>query len=242
MADARFTSLPRRRRAVSAAPSVLNSYRVRLMLALAVSLGLLWAATLLPIRLSPERVGWSEAPQSERQLIQHPELPDEAPSVGGAPVAVSDADGPGTDEGTSTPGRRDEPRDEPSPASDEPPPAEPVPIRQLMLSDSDRAPRVRGDMGSLYLRIGYPEAARGQGIEGRLIVEFTVGTDGRTRDVHVVDMLHPLCDSAAVAALQRTRFVPGRQRGEPVPVRMRLPVRFKLIGPVPNEPSVATSE
>jgi hypothetical protein len=44
----------------------------------------------------------------------------------------------------------------------------------------------------------------------------------------VVESLHPLCDSAAVDALQSVRFHPGTRDGEVVPVRMSLPVRFQL--------------
>jgi len=58
---------------------------------------------------------------------------------------------------------------------------------------------------------------------------FVVDTEGRPTEISVRKSLHPLCDSAAVRALRSTRFVAGSQSGKPVPVRMHLPVRFRLV-------------
>ena len=66
-----------------------------------------------------------------------------------------------------------------------------------------------------------------QGIEGRLVLAFVVEPTGRPSDIEVLHSLHPLCDSAAVDALRKTRFIPGKQNGRVVRVRMRLPVRFR---------------
>jgi TonB family protein len=83
-------------------------------------------------------------------------------------------------------------------------------------------------MSAFYLNIQYPPAARRKGIEGRLELRFTVGADGTVRGIQVAKSLHPLCDSAAVRALRSVRFAPGTHNGEPIPVRMSLPVRFTL--------------
>jgi protein TonB len=91
-----------------------------------------------------------------------------------------------------------------------------------------------GGAGSFYLSIDYPEEARRRGIQGRVILDFIVNAQGRTQDVRVLQSLHPLCDSSAVAALKRTRFVPGKRNGEAIPVRMRLPVRFQLVNLTAN--------
>jgi hypothetical protein len=48
------------------------------------------------------------------------------------------------------------------------------------------------------------------------------------RDIEVAKPLHPLCDSAAVRALRSVQFTPANHDGEIVPIRMHLPVRFKL--------------
>lgn len=90
-------------------------------------------------------------------------------------------------------------------------------------------PAIVGGMGAYYIHIEYPDEALRKGIEGRLVLAFVVETDGQTSGVEVIHPLHPACDSAAVRALRQTRFVPGRQGGDVVPVRMRIPVRFKIV-------------
>ena len=90
-------------------------------------------------------------------------------------------------------------------------------------------PAIVGGIGAYYIHIEYPDEALREGIEGRLVLAFVVETDGQTSGVEVIHPLHPACDSAAVRALRQTRFVPGRQGGEVVPVRMRIPVRFKIV-------------
>lgn len=90
-------------------------------------------------------------------------------------------------------------------------------------------PHIVGGIGAYYIHIEYPEEALMAGIEGRLMLSFIVEPDGRTSGIDVIRPLHPACDSAAVRALRQTRFVPGRQNGERVPVRMHLPVRFRLV-------------
>jgi protein TonB len=97
------------------------------------------------------------------------------------------------------------------------------------MGPNNQRPQIVGGRGSFYLSIEYPEEARRQGIQGRVILDFVVDVDGRTQDIRVLKSLHPLCDSSAVAALERTRFIPGQRDGEKIPVRMRLPVRFQLV-------------
>jgi TonB family protein len=101
------------------------------------------------------------------------------------------------------------------------------------LPTRDQRPRILGGPGALHLHIHYPAAARRQGIEGRLVVTFTVHPDGWARHIRVDKPLHPLCDSAAVAAIRAVRFRPGTYEGAPVPVRMSLPVRFQLQASTP---------
>ncbi len=67
-------------------------------------------------------------------------------------------------------------------------------------------------------------------IEGRVIVRFVVGADGRTSNVEVVRSVSPGLDRAAVQAVQRARFEPGKQNGQAVPVRQTLPVTFRIAG------------
>ncbi len=100
-----------------------------------------------------------------------------------------------------------------------------------ILEYAEIMPEIPGGIGAYYILIEYPEEAISQGLEGSLSLIFTVNQDGTTSNILVERSLHALLDSAAVQALRRTRFIPGRHQGETARVRMRLPVRFQLIEP-----------
>lgn len=100
-----------------------------------------------------------------------------------------------------------------------------------ILEYAEIMPEIPGGMGAYYILIEYPEEAISQGLEGSLSLIFTVNQDGTTSDILVERSLHSLLDSAAVQALRRTLFIPGRHQGKTARVRMRLPVRFQLIEP-----------
>lgn len=75
----------------------------------------------------------------------------------------------------------------------------------------------------------YPPAARQAGLEGRVDVEFIVLADGTVTDVQVLESRPgAMFVSSAVSAVRQWRFEPARLRGEPVPVRVRVPLEFRL--------------
>ncbi len=77
----------------------------------------------------------------------------------------------------------------------------------------------------------YPPSARAQRTEGYVILEFVVETDGRVADVQVVSENPPaVFAEAALRAVERWRFRPGRHDGRPVAVRVRQRIDFRLDG------------
>lgn len=70
----------------------------------------------------------------------------------------------------------------------------------------------------------YPRRAASRGIEGFVTVEFTVTTNGSTRDVEVVDAVDTegretsIFNRAAIRAAERFKFRPRVIDGEPVEV------------------------
>ncbi len=107
--------------------------------------------------------------------------------------------------------------------------------------DADK-PRVLGGMQQLYLNVRYPQEAKENRIQGRVILNFVVHETGRVSDIQVLRSLHPLCDSAVVRAVRKTTFIPAEENGERVAVRMALPVRFQLLGlPGPEDINAAAS-
>ncbi|HQG67810.1 MAG TPA: energy transducer TonB, partial [Paludibacteraceae bacterium] len=77
--------------------------------------------------------------------------------------------------------------------------------------------------------IKYPVIAQENGIQGRVICQFVVNTDGSIVDIQVVRGVDPSLDKEAVRVIQSMpKWIPGKQRGKPVRVRFTLPINFKL--------------
>jgi TonB family protein len=187
----------------------------------------------LPVSITQPRVGWLPDGGAERIALSQVRLPAES----------DDQDGP--EEGTASappptqyllPAEADAPTGTADGSGGEEAAAGSVDssgtsseVRHVSsLTMSDRHPEILGGRGILSLHLKYPAAAREQGIEGRMEVQFTVDTDGEARNIVVSKPLHPLCDSAAVDAIRAVRFRPGTYEGEPIPVRMSLPIRFEI--------------
>ena len=73
----------------------------------------------------------------------------------------------------------------------------------------------------------YPPAARASGVEGQVLVQALVGSDGLVKDTRIVKSI-PELDDAAVAAVRQWRFKPARSKGQPVAVWVAVPVKFSL--------------
>ena len=72
--------------------------------------------------------------------------------------------------------------------------------------------------------------ARKKGIQGKVFVEFVVDTGGEIINIKVIKGIGYECDEEeAVRAVKLCpRWTPGKQRGQPVGMRMVLPISFKL--------------
>ena len=64
----------------------------------------------------------------------------------------------------------------------------------------------------------YPARAAARGLEGYVIVEFTVTRTGTTKDIRVVESSSSLFDRAAVEAAAKFKYKPRVINGEPVEV------------------------
>lgn len=76
----------------------------------------------------------------------------------------------------------------------------------------------------------YPRQALARGIEGRVLLRFTVDTAGRPKQIQVVESTpQGLFDSAAITAIQQTPFQPGMDAsGKAVEATLTLPVTFRI--------------
>ena len=94
-------------------------------------------------------------------------------------------------------------------------------------------PQFPGGMQALmkFLRdnIKYPSVCQDQGIQGRVVVQFVVNTDGSIVDANVVKSANPHLDKEAIRVVgTMPKWEPGKQRGKAVRVRFTLPVNFRL--------------
>lgn len=77
--------------------------------------------------------------------------------------------------------------------------------------------------------IRYPKEALQQGIEGRILCSFIVGTDGSISNIEVVNGLNPALDDEAIRVLGlMPRWIPGENNGEKVNVKCLLPIDFNI--------------
>ncbi len=75
----------------------------------------------------------------------------------------------------------------------------------------------------------YPELARENGIEGKVVIEFIVNKNGSISDAKVVRGIGGGCDEEALRIINgMPAWKPGMQKGAPINVRYSLPIAFKL--------------
>ncbi len=75
----------------------------------------------------------------------------------------------------------------------------------------------------------YPEVAKENNIQGRVIVRFCVTSKGGVSQVSVLKGVDPELDAEAVRVVSTLpAFKPGKQGGKPVPVWYMVPITFTL--------------
>ena len=73
----------------------------------------------------------------------------------------------------------------------------------------------------------YPAAAQRAKVEGTVVVEITVGVDGRVADARVVRSI-PGLDQAALDSARGWEFTPALRNGVPTPFVLPVTVSFTL--------------
>ena len=75
----------------------------------------------------------------------------------------------------------------------------------------------------------YPQIAKENGIQGRVILQFVVDETGKVSDPKVLRSVDPSLDAEAIRIVKAMpRWTPGMQDGKAVAVRYTLPVNFSL--------------
>jgi periplasmic protein TonB len=94
-------------------------------------------------------------------------------------------------------------------------------------------PKYVGGMGEFYKFVGenlkYPSQARRIGVGGKVFVHFIVDKDGTLSNIKIARGIGAGCDEEVLRILAMSpNWIPGKQRGNPVRVRMMLPITFRL--------------
>lgn len=107
-------------------------------------------------------------------------------------------------------------------------------VRKHQVRELDQKPSfMGGDMNEfsewVNSKLVYPRVARKNGVQGRVVLRFTVEADGRVDSVKVLRGVDKSLDKEAVrVVLKSPRWTPGYLDGKPVGVTYIFPVVFQL--------------
>ena len=88
---------------------------------------------------------------------------------------------------------------------------------------------VRAMLDFIKKNIQYPEIARKNGIQGRVIVGVVVDKNGSVTNLTILKSIDPYLDKEAIRVIRlMPKWKPGTQMDKPVKVKYAIPVSFKL--------------
>lgn len=99
---------------------------------------------------------------------------------------------------------------------------------------AEKMPEFPGGQQALFKylseNVKYPEIARENGIQGRVICQFVVNKDGSISDIEVIRSGgDPSLDKEAIRVIKSMpKWKPGMQKGTPVSVKYSVPINFRL--------------
>ncbi len=125
------------------------------------------------------------------------------------------------------------------------PAALPDTTKGLPYSQVEVKPTFNGDeAGAAFSKwvnenLKYPQAAKDAEVQGRVVAQFVVGSDGKVGDVKILRGVHPDLDAEVVRVISSSPdWTPGYVKGEPVKVTYTFPVVFKTRGDAAPETNI----
>lgn len=93
----------------------------------------------------------------------------------------------------------------------------------------DEMPSPVGGLGEIYKQITeYPKIAKATNIQGKVYILAFVNEKGGVDEAKVVKGIGGGCDEAAIEAVKKTKFTPGKVKGQPVKAKFSVAVTFKI--------------
>lgn len=111
-----------------------------------------------------------------------------------------------------------------------PPPPPEVDSDEIIFVAFSDPPIPVGGYGALHANINYPDMARMAGIEGTVVLNCKILEDGTIAEVRVLQSVNKVLDEAAENAVRSVKWLPAKQREDPVAVWFAVPIEFKLEG------------
>ena len=94
---------------------------------------------------------------------------------------------------------------------------------------AEKMPAIKGGMAAIGKKVKYPRIAREMGIQGVVYVGFIVDPEGKVIEPKILkSVAKPLDEEALRVITKDVKFTPGYFQGKAVPVRMVLPIRFRI--------------
>ena len=94
---------------------------------------------------------------------------------------------------------------------------------------AEKMPAIKGGKAAIAKKDNYPRIAREMGIKGVVYVGFIVDPEGKVIEPTILkSVAKPLDEEALRVITKEVKFTPGYYQGKAVPVRMVLPIRFRI--------------
>ncbi len=89
-------------------------------------------------------------------------------------------------------------------------------------------PEPVGGIKAIMENVVYPEQAKKDKIEGKVLVKAIIDKEGNVSDVSILKSENKELNQAAMEAVRKTKFTPGMNKGKKVSVELVIPILFKL--------------
>lgn len=94
--------------------------------------------------------------------------------------------------------------------------------------DPDVMPAPIGGMKAIAEHVVYPEVAKSNKLEGKVLVKVLIDEKGNVSSTEILESLSIECDKAAVDAIKNVKFNPAIKDGKKIKCEVVIPVQFKL--------------
>lgn len=107
-------------------------------------------------------------------------------------------------------------------------------VDPIPFGDADNAPMFNGGSPNEFVQwansqIEYPQDAKDNGVQGRVIVQFTITSDGSVTDVSVIRGVSPSLDKEVVRVVSNSpKWIPATKDGYRIPVFVQFQHIFQL--------------